>query len=89
MGYGSNWLTQWYSYSDMFKKLMGLDKRDHFAGFIYIGAKSETNEERPRPLASDIVTYWSKLAPSLNKGDTYGMVGHGFPVAGAQFIEEQ
>ena len=35
MGYGSNWLTQWYSYSDMFKKLMGLDKRDHFAGFIF------------------------------------------------------
>lgn len=71
LGYGANWLTEWYSYSPTFKTLMGLDERDHFAGFIYIGTETQKNEERERPDLDLITTYWSHETPSLNKGQTY------------------
>ncbi|HRK97725.1 MAG TPA: nitroreductase [Alphaproteobacteria bacterium] len=84
MGYGSNWLTEWYSYSPIFKKLMGLDQQDHFAGFIYIGTTTEQNEERERPDLKKIVTYWSKDTISLNKGEGYGILKAGFPDSGVE-----
>lgn len=68
MGFGSNWLTQWYSYSPTFRKLMGLETQDRFAGFIYIGTATAPNEERERPDLSRIVTHWTKKSPALNTG---------------------
>lgn len=86
LGYGSNWLTEWYCYSPTFKKLVGLDTRDHFAGFIYIGTEEEKNEERERPALSEIVTYWSKETTTLNKGQSYGQVGAGIPNKGCTLL---
>ncbi len=86
LGYGANWLTEWYSYSPTFKKLMGLDERDHFAGFIYIGTETEKNEERERPDVSQITTYWNKDTPSLNKGEAYGMPNIGIPKSGVKLL---
>lgn len=68
MGFGSNWLTQWYSYSPTFRQLMGLETQDRFAGFIYIGTATAPNEERERPDLSRIVTRWTKKSPALNTG---------------------
>ena len=68
LGFGSNWLTQWYSYSPTFRRLMGLEDQDRFAGFIYIGTATTANEERERPDLSRIVTHWSKNSPALNTG---------------------
>ncbi len=82
LGFGTNWLTEWYAYSPTFKTLMGLDARDNFAGFIYIGTASEKNEERDRPDLSEIVTYWSKETSTPKKGEGYGMVGQGIPPKG-------
>ena len=82
MGYGTNWLTEWYAYSPTFKNLMGLDKQDRFAGFIYVGTASEKQEDRERPDLTKIVTHWSEKSPALNKGEGYGQVGKGFPVKG-------
>jgi nitroreductase len=82
MGFGTNWLTEWYSYSPTFKTLMGLDSQDRFAGFIYIGTAAEVNEERDRPDLSKIATHWSDTSPALNKGDGYGQVGKGLPIKG-------
>jgi len=81
-GFGTNWLTEWYSYSPTFKKLMGLDAHDNFAGFIYVGTSSEKQEERDRPDLSKIVTHWSNKNPTLNKGDGYGQLGKGYPDKG-------
>ncbi|MDD3019594.1 MAG: nitroreductase [Alphaproteobacteria bacterium] len=86
LGYGSNWLTEWYSYSSTFKKLMGLDERDHFAGFIYIGTPTEKNEERERPDLNHIITFWNKDTASLNKGEPYGMPDAGLPKAGVTLL---
>lgn len=82
MGFGTNWLTEWYTYSPTFRKLMGLDEYDHFAGFIYIGTASEKQEDRERPDLPKIVTHWSKNSPALNKGEEYGQVGKGIPEKG-------
>lgn len=81
-GYGTNWLTEWYSYSPTFKQLIGLDAQDHFAGFIYIGTAPEKQEDRERPDLSKIVTHWSQKSPALNKGEGYGQVGKGMPPKG-------
>lgn len=66
MGYGTNWLTEWYGYSDHFKAAMGLGAQDNFAGFIYIGSVAAQPEDRPRPDINEITTFWDGETP-LNK----------------------
>lgn len=80
MGFGANWLTEWYAYSAHFKAAMGIDTRDNVAGFIYIGTPAVANEERERPDLDKIVTYWT--GGPLKKGDEYGMPDKGLPKAG-------
>ncbi|MDY0030038.1 MAG: nitroreductase [Pseudobdellovibrionaceae bacterium] len=80
LGFGTNWLSEWYSFSPTFKLLMGVDEQDHFAGFLYIGTQSEKNEERERPDLSNLVTYWDGSSP-LKTGETYGIPGSGYPVS--------
>ena len=81
LGFGSNWLTEWYAYSPHFKKSIGLDARDHFAGFIYIGMADIRNEERERPDLKKIVTYWN-INENIQKGDEYGQPDKGIPKPG-------
>lgn len=81
LGFGTNWLSEWYSYSPAFKAALGLDERDHVAGFIYIGQAAAAPEERPRPDRAAITTWWQPGA-TLNRGDAYGMPGTGLPQAG-------
>ena len=82
LGYGSNWLTEWYSFNDNFKKGLGLDERDNVAGFIYIGTPTCANEERDRPYLSKIVNSWSPDI-ELQKGDsTYDKSQFGLPKKG-------
>ena len=58
LGYGTNWLTEWYSFNDEVKAALGLSGNDNIAGFIYIGTPSGESEERPRPAMDSIVRYW-------------------------------
>lgn len=81
LGYGSNWLTEWYSYSPKFKSALGIDANDNIAGFIYIGTPNGTHEERERPALENIATYWEN-GKALNKGDEYGMPDKGIPKPG-------
>lgn len=86
MGYGTNWLTEWYAYSDHFKSAMGLDAQDHFAGFVYIGNVTEQPEDRPRPDINKITTFWGGEVP-LNKGTQYDYGDQNFPRACFTFVE--
>jgi nitroreductase len=86
LGFGTNWLTEWYTYSPSFRNLMGLDEQDNFAGFIYIGTPTEKQDDRERPELSKIVTHWSLSNPTLNKGEGYGQVGKGYPVKGIKIL---
>lgn len=60
LGFSSDWLTEWYSYSDYFKKSMNLAENERFAGFINIGTMKRKPDERERPDLSQIVTYWGQ-----------------------------
>lgn len=81
VGFATNWLTEWYAYSPSFKSALGLDARDHVAGFIYIGTPTAQPEERDRPDVNAITTWWTAGA-TLNKGETYGHPGMGLPRTG-------
>ncbi len=87
LGFGANWVTQWYSFSPRVHDALGLDENDRIAGFIYIGTPSAANEERERPALPDIVNDWKDgFAP--NKGDQYGKAGTGIPPADFAMVKK-
>jgi nitroreductase len=56
MGYGANWVTGWAAYERPCLDLLGVGEGERIAGFIHIGTPKATQEERPRPPLSEIVT---------------------------------
>ncbi len=58
LGYGTNWLTEWFSFNSVVNEALDVKNDDKIVGFIYIGTPTEATEERPRPGMKDIVTYW-------------------------------
>lgn len=58
MGFGAQWLTEWYSYNDRVKTLLGAQPEHNIAGFLYFGSYGEKPEERTRPSLEERVTYW-------------------------------
>ncbi len=58
MGYGTNWLTDWVSYSGHVRTGLGLAENERLAGFVYIGTTIERSPERDRPALTDIVSRW-------------------------------
>ena len=58
MGYGTNWLTDWVSYSAYVRQGLGLAENERLAGFVYIGTTLERSPERERPALADIVSRW-------------------------------
>lgn len=58
MGFGAQWLSEWYSYNDKVKALLGLEPHHQIAGFIYIGSYTQKPQERARPPLDERVVYW-------------------------------
>lgn len=58
MGYGANWITDWYAYDEEARALLGLSPAEKVAGYIFIGAPSEAPQERVRPEAAALTTVW-------------------------------
>ncbi|MBS0332863.1 MAG: nitroreductase [Proteobacteria bacterium] len=49
MGYGANWITDWYAYDAQANALLGLSGEEKVAGFILVGTAREAPLERERP----------------------------------------
>lgn len=49
MGYGAQWLTEWYAYDPDIKDALGLRSGERIAGFVYIGTAVDEVVERARP----------------------------------------
>jgi nitroreductase len=49
MGYGANWITDWYSTDQAARAAIGVPAADRVAGMIYIGTPAEPPLERVRP----------------------------------------
>ena len=58
MGYGANWITDWYSYDDEAKSLLGLTDGENVAGWIFLGTPTEAPLERERPDYGKRVSWW-------------------------------
>ena len=58
LGYVTNWLTGWSSYSPRVKAALYLAENERIAGFVYIGKARESTPDRDRPALKDIVTRW-------------------------------
>ncbi len=59
LGFDVQWQTDWVAYDDQAKIAMGVKADEAVAGLIYIGATSAPLEDRPRPDAAALTTYWS------------------------------
>lgn len=58
MGYGANWITDWYAYDAEAKAILGLSDAERIAGFIMIGTAREAPLERERPSLEGLITHW-------------------------------
>jgi nitroreductase len=59
MGYGANWITDWYAYDPSANALLGLAAGERVAGFVLIGTPREPPLERERPDPAPLTTYWA------------------------------
>ena len=60
MGYGANWITDWYSYDDQARAVLGVQPHETIAGFIYLGTPAEPPQERDRPDYAARVSWWGE-----------------------------
>jgi len=59
MGYGANWITDWYAYDPQASALLGLAAHERVAGYILIGTPREPPLERERPDAAGLTSDWT------------------------------
>ena len=58
MGYGANWITDWYAYDGAVGVLLKLAPGERVAGFVHLGTTAEDPQERVRPDVAAITTEW-------------------------------
>jgi nitroreductase len=56
MGFGANWITDWYSYDEQARPWLGLEAGEQVAGFIHLGQPAEPPLERVRPDLAALTT---------------------------------
>ena len=57
MGFGAQWITEWYGYDEGVKAAFGLTGPERFAGFVYIGTPTEQPADRERPDMAAITSF--------------------------------
>ncbi|MBS0359927.1 MAG: nitroreductase, partial [Proteobacteria bacterium] len=57
LGYGANWITDWYAYDADANALLGLVGEEKVAGFILMGTPREPPLERERPSLDGLVSH--------------------------------
>jgi nitroreductase len=56
LGFGANWITEWYAYDRSVLDALGLAPHERIAGFVHIGRPPGAPEDRPRPPLDEIAT---------------------------------
>ncbi|MCR5876295.1 nitroreductase [Phenylobacterium sp. J426] len=59
MGYGCNWITDWYSFDQDALAILGLAHGERVAGFMMLGTPGEPPLERERPDLAPLVSRWT------------------------------
>jgi nitroreductase len=60
MGFDVQWMTDWVAYDEQAKTAMGVSPAEQIAGLIFIGKSAVPLEDRPRPDAAALTTYWGR-----------------------------
>jgi len=60
MGYGANWITDWYAYDAEARAILGVTPDENVAGFVYLGTPTEPPLERERPDYDARVSWWEE-----------------------------
>ena len=60
LGYGANWITEWYAYDRRVLDALGLTDNEKVAGFVHIGTPKHAPEDRPRPALAEIATRFAE-----------------------------
>lgn len=68
-GFSAQWLTDWPTYDQEARRLLGLTESEQLAGFVHIGTAQMAPTERPRPSPNALSTYWT---PPLRDDDGHG-----------------
>lgn len=58
LGYGANWITDWYAYDGQAKAILGLEPQENVAGFILLGTIKDAPLERERPNPKALTSVW-------------------------------
>jgi nitroreductase len=58
MGFGANWITDWYAYDRQARAALGLAEDEQVAGFVFIGTAAEAPQERVRPDVAALTSVW-------------------------------
>lgn len=59
LGFGAQWLTEWYAFDEQVNEVLGLGENEKVAGYLYFGSESVAKDERPRPELSAITSEWT------------------------------
>lgn len=59
LGYGANWITNWYSDAPEGRQILGLSPDERVVGFVHIGSFSGDIPERPRPELDGLITEYA------------------------------
>ena len=59
MGFGANWITDWYAETPEALALLGARPGERVAGFLHIGTAGQPPQERVRPDMDAIVSRWA------------------------------
>ena len=57
-GFDAQWMTDWVAYDEATKNVMGVKLSEQIAGLIFIGKSTVPLEDRLRPDAAALTTYW-------------------------------
>jgi len=63
MGFGANWITDWYAYDEDALRWLGLEAGERVAGFVHVGTPEQAPLERVRPDAADLTSEWTPQRP--------------------------
>ncbi len=59
LGYGANWITNWYSDDAEGRRILGLAPEERVVGFVHIGTIDGDAPDRPRPDPAKLVSEYS------------------------------
>lgn len=48
MGFGAQWLTEWYAFDERVREAIGIEASERVAGFVYVGTQAVSAAERTR-----------------------------------------